>query len=173
MEDRKNTTVAFTGHRSYEGQSNEELAILLEELYERGYRSFLTGMAWGFDLAAGEAVMALKYRHENVEMIAVEPYAAFRELFHDTDAERYDRIKATADEVVAVSQIGNRHSYLRRNDYLVDNASVLIAWWDSQPNSGTAYTVKRAKKKALEVHNLCKAESITPLFEGLFGNLEF
>ncbi|MBR5282008.1 MAG: DUF1273 family protein, partial [Alistipes sp.] len=72
MNQKKNITVAFTGHRSYNGSADERLAALLEELYGRGYRRFLTGMAWGFDLAAAEAVIRLKQSHEDVQLIAIE-----------------------------------------------------------------------------------------------------
>ena len=54
------TTVAFTGHRTYGGQAAAALRATVGELYARGFRTFLCGMAMGFDLAAAEAVLACR-----------------------------------------------------------------------------------------------------------------
>ena len=50
-------SVAFSGHRTYRGDAAGTLHRTLEELYARGFRTFLSGMAVGFDLAAAEAVL--------------------------------------------------------------------------------------------------------------------
>lgn len=159
MEEKKSLTVAFTGHRTYEGQAEEDLAILLEELYKRGYRRFLTGMAWGFDLYAAMAVIRLKQVHDDIQLIAIEPYENFRKLFHGNDAALYDKIIAEADEKVVVCKQASKACYFMRNDFLIANASILIAWWNKSAQGGTTYTVKRAKRAALEIHNLYKCES--------------
>ena len=52
LKQKNEKTVAFTGHRTYEGEAQQELAAVLRELYAEGYRTFLSGMARGFDLAA-------------------------------------------------------------------------------------------------------------------------
>ncbi|MBP3290396.1 MAG: DUF1273 family protein [Alistipes sp.] len=154
MENEKSITVAFTGHRTYQGEAEVELKQQLEALYERGFRRFLTGMAWGFDLAAGVAVVELKKRYADVELVAVEPYLNFRMRFKGEDLALYDRVRDAADEVVQVCQSGSMQAYFRRNDYLTDNASIIVAWWNWLPKSGTEYTVKRARKRGLEVINL-------------------
>ena len=50
------TSVAFTGHRTYRGAAADALRRTVGELYARGFRNFLSGMAVGFDLAAAEAI---------------------------------------------------------------------------------------------------------------------
>ncbi len=164
MENDKNITVAFTGHRTYSGEAEEALDELLQVLYMRGYRRFLTGMAWGFDLAVGRAVMALKARYEDVELVAVLPYAEFENLFHDEDLALYNAVFEAADERVVVSEHPSPLSYVRRNDFLVDNASLVVAWWCGSSKGGTAYTVKRAFKKSREVINLLLPSQMS-LFE--------
>ena len=54
------TSVAFTGHRTYRGAAADALRRTVGELYARGFRNFLSGMAVGFDLAAAEAVLELR-----------------------------------------------------------------------------------------------------------------
>ena len=150
---RESIAVAFTGHRTYRSEADEELRQLLEELYAEGARRYLCGMAWGFDLSAGEAVVQHKLLHEDVELVAVEPFAEFRSLFRGEDAERYDALIAAADCRVVVGE-NNVGAYMRRNDYLVDHSSLVVAWWDGRRDGGTAYTALRARRKGREVINL-------------------
>ena len=154
MDYEKNITVAFSGHRTYQGEACEELRCVVARLYDEGYRRFLCGMAWGFDLAAGEAVAELKRAHSDVELIAVVPYEGFYRLFHAEDAEQYRRVADAADVMVVVSKSEGKVAYRLRNDYLVENSSVLVAWFDGQPRGGTAYTVRRARRKGVRIENL-------------------
>ena len=147
-------TVSFTGHRTYRGEGDEELRNIVYYLYGQGYRRFLCGMAWGFDLAAGRMVAELKSSFDDVELIAVEPFQRFGELMSGADAIQYKGLMSIASDRVVVSNEEGVMAYMRRNDFLVDNASVVVAWWDGKPRSGTAYTVKRARRRHLEVVNL-------------------
>lgn len=146
-------TVAFTGRRSYCGEADEALRHVVRDLHERGFSRFLCGMSWGFDLAAGCVVAELREELPYIDLVAVEPFAGFRELFSDEDGELYDRVLAAATEHIVVSE-EEMGAYMRRNDYLVDNASVVVAWWDHEPHGGTAYTVRRARRHKVETINL-------------------
>ena len=154
MNSRRNITVAFTGHRTYCGEANSDLRQTILKLCEEGFTRFLCGMAWGFDLAAGEAVAEAKKHCSEIELVAVVPYDGFEGLFRGDDAEQYGRVMAAADEVVVVSEQGGDAAFRRRNDYLVDNASIVVAWFDGVPRGGTAYTVRRARHSRLPVVNL-------------------
>ncbi len=136
----KTGCVAFTGHRGYGGEADAELRRVTERLYAEGYRCFITGMSWGFDLAAGLAVAESKRLHDD--------------LFEGRWAEAYDAVLAAADERVCVCDSKSPSSYMRRNDYLVDNSALLVAWYDGSPRGGTAYTVKRARRMRMTVINL-------------------
>ncbi|MBR6760092.1 MAG: DUF1273 family protein [Alistipes sp.] len=155
MNEKKDITVAFTGHRSYQGEADAALREVVREMYDRGFRRFLVAMAWGFDLAAGKAVMALKTQYADVELVAVVPYEGFRQLFRDESLALYDEVATAADEVIVVSAIGGNMAFARRNDFLVDNSAVVIAWWIHGVKGGTSYTVKRAVKQGRELRNLC------------------
>ena len=60
MDRSREHTAAFTGHRRYDGECDDALRAVVRELYGRGFRVFWSGMALGFDLAAAEAVLALR-----------------------------------------------------------------------------------------------------------------
>ena len=154
MNSEKSISVAFTGHRTYAGEAEAQLRLTLRQLYAEGYTRFLCGMAWGWDLAAGEAVIELRDEHPEIELVAVVPYAEFNKLFHGDDLERYNRVAERADEVVVVSDNGGDAVFRRRNDFLVDNASIVVAWFDGAPRGGTAYTVRRARHKHIPIINL-------------------
>ena len=149
----KSRTVAFTGRRTYGGEVDEELRLAVCDLCERGYTRFLCGMSWGFDLAAARVVMECRKSYPTIELVAVEPFAEFRMMFSGEVAALYDRVLAAADERVVVGE-DDKAAYMRRNDYLVDNASVVIAWWEGKPRGGTAYTIRKARKQRVEVVNL-------------------
>lgn len=165
METTKRLSVAFTGHRTYAGEGRRQLDDVLRMLYSDGYRRFLTGMAWGFDLVAARAVIDLRRQHDDVRLVAVEPYAGFRGLFSGADADEYDAVLAACDERVTVCANRSVMCYRRRNDFLVDNAAVVVAWYDGGREGGTAYTVRRARRCGVPVINLRPSQQLS--FDGL------
>lgn len=163
MNSEKSISVAFTGHRTYAGEADAQLRLTLRQLYDEGYRCFVCGMAWGWDLAAGEAVIELKNEHPEIELVAVVPFADFRTLFHDEDLEQYDRVAGSADRVVVSGDYTSacNAAFRQRNDYLVDNASLVVAWYDNKPRSGTAYTIRQARRKHIPVINLMPRQQLS------------
>ena len=82
---RKNRSVAFTGHQDYDGRADGILRAVVYRLWSEGFRFFLSGMACGFDLAAAEAVLALRGECAGMELVAVVPFAGQPESFSDAD----------------------------------------------------------------------------------------
>lgn len=146
-------TAAFTGHRTYRGEAAEALAALLGDLHAEGYRRFLCGMALGFDMAAAEAVLALRAAHPEVRLVCVVPFAGQDRRFPAVERERYRRILNAADERVVLRDDYRPDCYARRNDRLTDGASAVVAWYDGS-SGGTHYTVRRARRLGLRILNL-------------------
>lgn len=146
-------SVAFTGHRTYRAEAGALLRETIEGLYACGMRTFLSGMAVGFDLAAAEAVVACRADCPELRLVAVVPFAGQQNRFGPTDRSRYERLLAGADDAVVLSELYYRGCYAVRNDYLTDHASVLVAWYDGS-RGGTQYTVRRALAMGREVRNL-------------------
>lgn len=145
--------VAFTGHRTYRDEAREALSRTLEELYARGFRTFLSGMAAGFDLAAAEAVLELRERHPEVRLVAAVPFPEQAARFPAARRRIYEEVLARADGVELIAPAYHQGCYARRNDFLVDHAAVVVAWYDGSPG-GTRYTVERALVRGREVVNL-------------------
>lgn len=191
IEDRL-TTVAFTGHRTYDDEAAAALRAAVGELYARGFRTFLCGMAVGFDLAAAEAVLACRdcgigtappesyasrpfsvpgfspasadspdspdsHSPRNpmpgLRLVAVIPFRGQESRFSAADRERFRRVLDAADRSVMLSPSYHAGCYAVRNNYLVDHAALLVAWYDGSPG-GTHYTVRRALARGLEFVNL-------------------
>lgn len=148
------TSAAFTGHRTYRHEADESLRRTIRALHDSGIRSFLSGMAVGFDLAAAEAVLDCRKSLSDIRLIAVIPFRGQQERFSATDRARFDRICAEADETIVLSESYNSGVYAVRNNYLVAHAATLIAWYDGSAG-GTRYTVHRAARFGRRIDNLC------------------
>lgn len=159
----RTTTVAFTGHRTYRGEADAALHSLLRELYAEGARTFLSGMAVGFDLAAAEAVIALRAECRDVRLVAVIPFAGQAQGFSLAERQRYERVLTAADEQITLSPRFYQGCYQVRNHFLVDHAATLVAWYNGS-RGGTQQTFLSALHRGLRVENLGKMRPDQRLF---------
>ena len=149
----REVTACFTGHRTYDGCSNEALRNAIRELYGRGYRNFLCGMAIGFDLIAAETALALRNELSELRVVAVIPFEGMQQRFSANKQTLFNRIVAEADEVITLAPHYSAGAYAVRNNFLVDNSSATIAYFDGS-KGGTAYTVRRTIKALHHYINL-------------------
>ena len=171
MKERK--VAAFTGHRKKrllrEGTDRqvpvsrirEEVADLVMYLYGQGYREFYSGMAEGFDMIAAEAVLQLREHHKDMALVAAIPFRAQPAWFDPQDQLLYRELLGEADRVVMLSEKYYRGCYLRRDEYMVSRASIVVAYWDNVREGGTYYTVRKAVERGRRVINLYTGEEIT------------
>ena len=66
---------------------------------------------------------------------------------------RYERLVAACDFETLVSQAYTATCMQRRDRYMVDHSSLLIAAFDGSPG-GTRYTVEYAMRRGLEIVDL-------------------
>lgn len=110
-------------------------------------------MAVGFDLVAAEVALSLRNELAGLRVVAVVPFEGMERRFSFEQRASYNRVLAEADEVVTLALHYSVSAYVVRNNYLVDNASACIAYFDGS-KGGTAYTVRRAVKGLLHFVNL-------------------
>ena len=132
---------------------NRRSADAVELAYEQGFRHFLCGMAMGCDLYFCEAVLALRERHPDVTVEAAIPCPTQADAWPPAQRERYDRLVAACDFETMVSGQYTSTCMLRRDRYLVDHASLLIAAFDGT-SGGTRYTVEYALNQGLAIVDL-------------------
>jgi len=152
--------VCFSGYRPEKlpdgGDDNEnsikslrgEIRSAVLEAIEHGFNTFFTGMAEGFDIIAAEEVLALRGEGKTIYLIAVNPYDDGR-----NHSDRFNSIIEQADDSVTLNGKYSRGAYYIRNEYMVDNSSRLICYYDGR-YGGTEYTVDYANKKGLTIINL-------------------
>ncbi len=159
-------SAAFTGHRTYRHEADEPLRRTIRTLYDAGIRSFLSGMAIGFDLAAAEAVLDCRKSLPDIRLVAVIPYRGQQQRFSATDRARFDRIGIEADETIVLSESYNSGVYAVRNNYLVAHAATLVTWYDGSAG-GTRYTVEKALSQGRQLIHLHPATppSVRPMPE--------
>ena len=151
-------TCAFTGHRpksfpwKYDESApdcvllKEVLALQIEELANRGVTDFLSGMAQGTDLWCSEIVLNLKKENPALMLHCILPCKGQESKWAASAQERYHAILAQANEVVYVGQEYSRECMLKRNRYLVDHSSILLAVYTGSFRSGTGATVRYARQ---------------------------
>ena len=146
-------TACFTGHRTYDGSCNEALQEAVRELYARGYRIFLCGMAVGFDLAAAEVALSLRDELRDMKIVAVVPFEGMQQRFSRSQRALFERVMHEADEVITLALKYSASVYMMRNNFLVDNSSAVVAYFTGK-KGGTAYTVHRAVKGLCRIVNI-------------------
>ena len=156
-------TCAFTGHRpsSFHFGYDEQhadcvklkliMASQIAALIDNGVKTFLTGMALGTDIWGAEIVLALKEQRPDLRLIAVLPCETQANKWSVEQRERYFNILPKCDDVVYISRHYTKDCMYRRNRWLIDHSSFVLAVYNGTPKGGTAYTVNYAyaKKRAV------------------------
>lgn len=162
------STCCFTGHRRrdlpFEGDISKQgvknlistVHLLCHEAYVRGIRTFITGMAEGSDIICGSVIMDLMHSedHPGIELICALPYKdQIREIKLPKDRYIYSLLLKMASAVVVTGNADDSGRYRRRNQFMVNNSSELIAIYkEKQRGSGTLQTINMAKRKGLDIH---------------------
>ena len=145
-------SVCITGHRTIEDNIKQDTFDHLDVLIKRGYSIFYVGMAVGFDTLCFQFLEKLREKN-GIKIIACVPCPSQPERFSYAQKKEYFRMLESADEKIVLSPTYTPYCMQKRNQYMVDNSSVCIAYKTSE-KGGTAYTVKYANKAGLEVVNL-------------------
>ena len=155
----------FTGHRpdKLPWKDREEdprcfalkvrIAAALEAAWGKGYRHFICGMAQGCDFYFCEAALTLRNAHPGVTVEAAIPCEEQAARWSERDRDRYFGLIQACDYETMVQHHYDKGCMLRRNRYMVDRSSMLIAAYDGMLG-GTMYTMSYAMKKGLEIVTL-------------------
>ena len=157
-------TVCFSGYRpekfgfdlnSPQGQRlTQDLEKCIQTLINKGFENFIVGGAMGFDTLCGEILIKLKKDYPNTKIYS---YIPFKNMHLYFGAPWRDRQKLVLQNsfVTVLNRDFYRGCYFERNRKMVDEAQVLVCYYDGA-GGGTAYTENYARKKGLEIINLAK-----------------
>jgi len=165
MEHATATTCCFTGYRPQKlpwgfNESDERCAALkrriadaAEAVYRSGIRHYICGMAQGCDMFFCEAVLELRNYLPGITLEAAIPCETQAAAWPEHWRERYFRLVSQCDEETLVQRAYTTDCMIKRNRYMVDKSSVLIAVYDGS-FGGTMQTVNYALSKGLEIIQL-------------------
>lgn len=155
-------TVCFSGHRPeklpFNGDPNSPpIRMLISMIYkeiqnsiDEGFDTFITGVARGIDLWAGSLVADIKSNNPSIKLISAVPYKSYGEKWKGIDKWNLNYIMQKSDSIYFVCDKYSRACMKKRNEYMVDNSSKLIAVI-SDYKSGTGQTIRYAQKNNLEI----------------------
>ena len=106
-------------------------------------------MARGADFYFCDAVLELRERRSGVTLEAVIPCEEQAARWSERERERWFSLVERCDGETMLQHHYDKGCMLRRNRYLVDHSSMLIAVYDGMLG-GTMYTLSYAMKRGLE-----------------------
>jgi len=161
----RENTCCFTGHRAdklpwrYDEedvrcvQLKRRIADAVAAAYDEGFRHFICGMATGCDMYFCEAVMELRESRGDVTVEAAIPWEGQAAKWSADIRKRYFRLISECDMETVVQAAFSPDCMMRRNRYMVDNSSLLIAAYDGQ-SGGTQSTMLYAVRNGLRIIEL-------------------
>lgn len=157
------STACFTGHRSQKLpwglNENDERCLIMKDVlreniikaYERGYKTFICGMAIGFDMICAETILDLKKVYHDIKIIGALPCRTQDVNWSQKNKKRYRELLGKIDYIRCIyDEYIGRDCMLERNRYMVNNSSLLIALFNGLPG-GTKSTIDYALKQGLDI----------------------
>ena len=154
----RRVSCCFTGHRKLPQENlteiKEKTETMIREILADGTYIFYVGGAVGYDTLAAKLLFKLKETEfPHIRVILAYPFEGFTDSWSDHEKDMYHQLLPKYDDVICVSEAASRGAYLKRDRYLVDYSSCCICYCTKRIG-GTAYTVRYAKKKGLNVQNV-------------------
>ncbi len=153
--DPRELTCCFTGHRPaklpWKNDESDRRCLALKAAiaqhiraaYDGGWRHFICGMALGCDLYFCEAALALRESCPDLRVEAAVPCPSQADHWTDQQRARRAALLDRCDWETLVQHAYAPGCMMRRNRYMVDHASLVIAVFDGTPG-GTQATLAYA-----------------------------
>jgi uncharacterized phage-like protein YoqJ len=146
----KEKTEAFTGYRTSKilrdaNDSNILRVIVVEtdqivmSLCKQGLINFHCDMSEGFNLIAGESAIKAQKHYPDIKLVAVIPFAGQELGYSFQDKGRYHELYHKATDRVFVSDSYHDKAYHQRNDFMLENCSQVVYYYDGQRGGYNVY----------------------------------
>ena len=156
-------SLCFTGHRSQKLpwgfneqdtrclQMKEDLHNKIESSIIKGYDTFYSGMALGFDMICVETLIELKKKYKYIKIIGALPCKNQDCKWPEKEQKRYRKLLQQLDYIwCKYDEYIGAECMLERNRYMVDNSSKMIALFNGQ-SGGTKSTIDYAQTLGLSI----------------------
>lgn len=109
------------------------------------------------DIVAAEGVLTVRERMNGlVKLVVALPYPTFGRRWRSEWGVRLDDVKEKADGIIFVSSKCSRQAYQKRNEWMVNHSSLVLAVYNGTPG-GTRNTLDYAKRMGVAT-KLCACE---------------
>lgn len=157
-EEKRKHRCCFTGHRPQKlHRPEEEIKVDLEaailQAIADGYTTFITGMAYGVDIWAGQIVVRLRESNPGIKLIAAVPFRGFESSWSNNWKRAYAKLLGQADLVRCICSGYSARAYQRRNEWMVDHSNRVIAVFNGE-DSGTKNTVEYAMRAQVKLYQV-------------------
>lgn len=115
-----------------------------------GYKTFISGMAWGVDIWAAETILELKKVNTDLKLISAIPFDGFEAKWSNEWKKRYENIRCNADYVKYICPNYQPNCFIIRNKWMVNHSARIIAVYNGTPG-GTRNTVTYANQAGLDI----------------------
>ena len=144
----------FSGHRPEKLDAPEDevkkwLGLQIDAAIAEGFCTFICGMGMGVEIWAGEIVLEKKKEKPSLHLICAVPWPGFPNRWSIEWHERYSAVLRQADLAVPVSRQFDADVFRKRNEWMVDHSSRLIACYNGEPG-GTQETIDYARRQGIE-----------------------
>ena len=148
--------ICGTGHRPNKlggygiETTNKLIQIASDWLREQKPTKVISGMALGWDMALASAAIS-----NEIPLVAAVPFKGQEVKWPQESQKEFNRLLEKATSVVFVSDGGYAAWKMQvRNEWMVDNADVILALYNGDTSGGTYNWIRYAKKKEKQVVNL-------------------
>ena len=163
----RNKILCFSGHRTEKLPKNKKkftdllqnVSMKIDKAISEGYYTFIFDVCYGFDLICAEQVLLRKQiiQYSNpvhIKLIVAVPFEEQASKWKQQNRDMYFNILSKCDDVIILNKHFKTGCYHERNRFMVGKSSKLICYYDGS-GGGTGYTVEYAKKRSVQVVNLC------------------
>lgn len=157
--------LAFAGHRPEKlpwgmDESDPRCGALKTQIAEgvltaadRGFTTFLCGMARGCDFWFAEAVLEAGRTRPELRLEAYLPCPSQPDRWPEAEQKRYEQLLLRCDAVFMVEPTYSDGCMLRRNRAMIDRCDELLTVWDGS-RGGTAAAIRYARNTGKPVTSL-------------------
>ncbi|WP_066645043.1 SLOG family protein [Christensenella timonensis] len=159
----KETTCCFTGPRTHKLPLLQDEAActrlkrhFMHEVLQKSLQdkcdTFLCGMALGADMLFASLLLEMREVVQlPLRLVCVLPHKFQTKGWSSSACLQYEKILFCANQKILLQDNYTDGCYLKRNRFMVDHSSFLLALYDGTSGGGTGYTVKYAKEQGLSV----------------------
>lgn len=156
--------VGVSGHRDMPHPKEDIKAALKKHLEILRPSLVLTGMAIGFDQLVADVCLDL-----GIPYTAAVPFVGQQSTWPMLAIEHYNDLLDKAHQVRVISAGGwSNAKFHIRNQWIVNNSTHLVCYWDGTDQGGTAGCVKYAKSKGKPITNVFSELTLPAAYQAKF-----